>query len=167
MKIEITYPKTKKDKMIRKIKIHNRDLWSLDTNLAYIIHKSLVKFRKFQGQDGIGYPASFSTQIGKEEFSQEQEDIDVLTWIQCVDKMIYSFKAIIDDEILSPEHVKNFNNENEEARKRSGFDNYLDFLNSEACHVIFEKYKNLIEEHENNIKEGLELFSKHFRSLYI
>lgn len=168
MKIEIKYPKTKKDKMIRKIKIHNRDLWSLEDNLAHIIYKCLVKFRKYQGLEGHGYPAAFNTQMGSENWSEEQEEKDVQAWIDSLDKMIYAFESIIKDRFMDDEHEKEFDKERQvihDTYKKEKRDR-LDAFNSDEMSVVYKKYQPSIEKQKERVQEGLDLFAKHFQSLW-
>jgi hypothetical protein len=97
-----------------KVEIADHDLWNLDFTLAKVIHPALIKFR-----------------------SQLHSCPSTLTfdeWKDYLDKMIWSFEQIVNDEPDEPDITK----DNE---------TYL------AYH--------------DRIQEGLNLFSKYFRNLWI
>lgn len=71
------------DENITYVKVSARDLWSVDSTIAKIVHPLLVEYRA----NPMGYPAT----ITDEE------------WIVILDKMIYSMKSLVDDAFYSAE----------------------------------------------------------------
>lgn len=88
--MKVNIGKYKKDGSPRKTKItiDKWDVWSLDSTLAKIIHPSLVEFKK----NIHSYPPEF-------------ENIE--EWKNVINKMIFSFKAIKNDD------KRLYNNKNE------------------------------------------------------
>ena len=128
MKINIGEPK--KDKSADTIHIDNFDCWSLDYTLARIIHPALILLKETKHgypelwEDGMVTHHNWDRQL---HFDFIDEDIEtnylIDKWNGILDKMIYSFGKIMEDDY---------------------FDN---------------------EEWER-IQEGLDLFSKHYTSLW-
>ena len=128
MKINIGEPK--KDKSADTIHIDNFDCWSLDYTLARIIHPALIRLKETKHgypelwEDGMVTHHNWDRQL---HFDFIDEDIEtnylIDKWNGILDKMIYSFGKIMEDDY---------------------FDN---------------------EEWER-IQEGLDLFSKHYTSLW-
>lgn len=164
MQITITYkPYTK-----RTIKISSRDLWSLDVNLAAIILASLKKYRKTQGKDYVGYPSAFCTQIGSDNWSKEQEKADVARWLHALDTMIYAFDSIVADRIVLASHEKEYKAEYNKlytAHKKSKSDEF--WWQTPESAAFWKKWESCRQQHEAQVKTGLQLFAEHFRSLYL
>ncbi len=128
MKINILEPR--KDKSADTIHIDNFDCWSLDYTLARIIHPALIRLKETKHgypelwEDGMVTHHNWDRQL---HFDFIDEDIEstylIDKWNGILDKMIYSFGKIMEDDY---------------------FDN---------------------EEWER-IQEGLDLFSKHYTSLW-
>ena len=128
MKINIGEPK--EDKSADTIHIDNFDCWSLDYTLARIIHPALIRLKETKHgypelwEDGMVTHHNWDRQL---HFDFIDEDIEtnylIDKWNGVLDKMIYSFGKIMEDDY---------------------FDN---------------------EEWER-IQDGLDLFSKHYSSLW-
>ncbi len=128
MKINIGEPK--KDKSADTIHIDNFDCWSLDYTLARIIHPALIRLKETKHgypelwEDGMVTHHNWDRQL---HFDFIDEDIEtnylIDKWNGVLDKMIYSFGKIMEDDYF----------DNEEWEK---------------------------------IQEGLDLFSKHYTSLW-
>jgi len=128
VKINILEPR--KDKSADTIHIDNFDCWSLDYTLARIIHPALIRLKETKHgypelwEDGMVTHHNWDRQL---HFDFIDEDIEstylIDKWNGILDKMIYSFGKIMEDDY---------------------FDN---------------------EEWER-IQEGLDLFSKHYTSLW-
>ena len=128
MKINIGEPK--KDKSADTIHIDNFDCWSLDYTLARIIHPALIRLKETKHgypelwEDGMVTHHNWDRQL---HFDFIDEDIEtnylIDKWNRVMDKMIYSFGKIMED-------------------------NYFD------------------NEEWERIQEGLDLFSKHYTSLW-
>lgn len=163
MNITITY----NDKIKRHITIHNRDLVSLSDHLAHIIYKALVKYRKTQGKEGVGYPASFCTQMGTEEFSKEQEQKDIQAWLDALDAMIYAFESMIKEYYVPKEYVKAYERElNSIWRSYKKKGDRLGALNSPEMDAFYSKWTPYFEQQKAAVHKGLALFGEHFQSLY-
>ena len=128
MKINIGEPK--KDKSADTIHIDNFDCWSLDYTLARIIHPALIRLKETKHgypelwEDGMVTHHNWDRQL---HFDFIDEDIEsnylIDKWNGILDKMIYSFGKIMEDDYF----------DNEEWEK---------------------------------IQEGLDLFAKHYTSLW-
>ena len=128
MKINIGEPK--KDKSADTIHIDNFDCWSLDYTLARIIHPALIRLKETKHgypelwEDGMVTHHNWDRQL---HFDFIDEDIEtnylIDKWNGVLDKMIYSFGKIMEDDYF----------DNEEWERRP---------------------------------EGLDLFSKHYTSLW-
>ena len=128
MKINILEPR--KDNSADTIHIDDYDCWSLDYTLARIIHRALIRLKETKHgypelwEDGMVTHHNWDRQL---HFDFIDEDIEtnylIDKWNGVLDKMIYSFGKIMEDDYF----------DNEEWEK---------------------------------IQEGLDLFSKHYTSLW-
>ena len=128
MKINILEPR--KDNSADTIHIDDYDCWSLDYTLARIIHPALIRLKETKHgypelwEDGMVTHHNWDRQL---HFDFIDEDIEsnylIDKWNGILDKMIYSFGKIMEDDYF----------DNEEWEK---------------------------------IQEGLDLFSKHYTSLW-
>lgn len=125
------------------------ELWSLDRTIAKYVLPRLIEFKKVAN----GYPANFDN----------FED-----WIDVIDKMIYSFDHIINQEKYD-----------EELEKELGIDwvGYFDEKklpdgNYELIHgenyneELMTTYRRMQEEESIRIQDGLDLFGKYFLNLW-
>lgn len=131
------------DKREVSVELHDYDTWSMDVTLALIIHPLLIKFKAdLTGcpSELIDYPIDGVIAFPYTEPDKTEEDDSVdkamVKWKEILDKMIWSFGEIVNNEENEPPYVKG--NFDKEA--------YL------AYH--------------NRLQEGLDLFGKHFRSLW-
>lgn len=126
MKVNIgKYKQDHTKKRTIKVQIEEWDTWSLDHTLALIIHPALVKYK--EDSLGTGHPCGLAPSKNKTNPCKNCKCEKV--WHENLDKMIWSFKQLIDDEITS---------------------------------VKVKDYKA----YQEKIQEGLDLFSKYFRSLW-
>lgn len=125
------------------------ELWSLDRTIAKYALPRLIEFKKVVN----GYPP-------------ECENIN--DWISIIDKMIYSF-----------DHIVNQEKYDEELEKELGIDwvGYFDEKklpdgNYELIHgknyneELMDTYHRVKEEESIRIQDGLELFGKYFLNLW-
>lgn len=82
-----------------KVKIDKYDIWDTDITLAYIIHPILVKLKKAQ----TGYPSEFAEELGGGGW---------LGWEAILNKMIWSFAAVIEGD-KGTDYINNSFNESE------------------------------------------------------
>ena len=115
------------------VHIDNFDVWNLDHTLSCIIHPALIRLKETkQGypelwEDGMVQHHNWTRQLHF-DFIDEEVETKYLTdkWNTIMDKMIYSFGAIMNDDFLY-------------------------------------KYD---QDEWNRIQEGLDLFAKHYTSLW-
>lgn len=148
-----------KDKYIEKLAKYKRqriergfddtELWSLDRTIAKYVLPRLIEFKNVTN----GYPAGFE---------------NMLDWIAVIDKMIYSF-----------DHIVNQEKYDEELEKELGIDwvGYFDEKklpdgNYELIHgenyneELMNTYHRVKEEESIRIQDGLDLFGKYFLNLW-
>lgn len=144
---------SKKQRTI-KIKIDKYDLWALDHTLALIILPALMDFRNSKR-----YGVPVDTDLAFIPIRNEDEDAQMATWNEMLDKMIWSFQQIINEENIEDDFwIQKPNFEGCDT----GAD-YIDRLNKgTGGKYDFEARKK----HDERIQEGLDLFGKHFRNLW-
>lgn len=158
------------------IRIDRHDTYSMDHTLALIILPMLVQLRNTKH----GIPHEFAEVGGEDYNSQESFDFYKESqnesfskgcdrWDEVLDKMIWSFEQIIDDDYDSKYHHGEVEFEWKELDEKihnpiTGKD--------ETAHEMINKNKNHWydyighKEHETRIQEGLDLFGKYFRNLW-
>lgn len=143
-----------KRKRISYIKIDKHDTWSLDNTLAMIILPALKQFKEtFHSYPILDFKEG-------EDYDSESEDIDSINekrWNDVLDKMIWSFEQILDDNNDEQFYtVKGELNDDSELFK-DGTINW-------KVKPVFdtEAYKK----HNAKIQEGLELFGRYYRNLW-
>lgn len=176
MKVKIgPYPNGNRKRKVD-VQIDRYDTYGMDHTLALIILPMLVQLRNTKH----GIPHEFA-QVGGEDYDS-QESFDFYKesvnesfnkgcdrWDEVLDKMIWSFQQLIDDDYDSKYHHGDIDFEFRELDEKihnplSGKD--------EVAHEMINRNKNHWYDHighhahEARIQEGLELFGKHFRSLW-
>jgi hypothetical protein len=177
MKVKIgRYPKGDTERRIS-IDIERFDTYSVDHTLAYIIMPLLVQLKHTKH----GIPNEFAEVGGADYDSQESFDFYKEThndsfdegckrWDEVLDKMIWSFQQLIDDDY--------------EAKYRHG-DSEFDWVKTdkqypnpvtgklEDTFQMVDKFPEQhwtdyegMRKHEERIQEGLELFGKYYRNLW-
>lgn len=177
MKVKIgRYPKGDTERRIS-IDIERFDTYSVDHTLAYIIMPLLVQLKHTKH----GIPTEFAEVGGADYDSQESFDFYKEThndsfdegckrWDEVLDKMIWSFQQLIDDDY--------------EAKYRHG-DSEFDWVKTdkqypnpvtgklEDTFQMVDKFPEQhwtdyegMRKHEERIQEGLELFGKYYRNLW-
>jgi len=176
MKINIgPYPNGNKKRKID-VQIDKYDTYSMDNTLALIILPMLVQLRNTKH----GIPHEFA-EVGGEDYNQ-QDSFDFYKetyndsfekgcdrWDEVLDKMIWSFTQIIDDDYDTVYHHGEVEFEWKDSEEKirnplTGKDESLkEMVNTNKNHWYdYVGHKT----HEARIQEGLELFGKHFRSLW-
>lgn len=117
------------------------DLYNLDITLARIIHTYLVAFRDME-RHGVIY---------------EQDGEDKTDWL--LEELIWTFETI-SNENTTPE-IEELSNEIYGVNV--GTDYRLKTLRD---HPKYSLYAGMLRRNEKRISNGLELFSKYFRSLW-
>jgi hypothetical protein len=177
MKIKIgAYPKKGNRKKID-IKIDGYDCWNLDNTLAHIIYPALIHLRLHKH----GVPAEF-VDVGGEDWSQ-QESFDFYKeshdeawtagakrWEEALDKMIWSFEQLcLVDYNEKYHHGKS---EYDWVKSDKTFANPITGKVEETFRMVDKNPDEHFFDteglrlHEERIQEGLDLFGKHYRSLW-
>lgn len=164
----------------RKVRVHidSYDAWSMDHTLSYIILPLLVHLQEHKH----GIPNEFA-QVGGEDWSDqlcfdfysdthnEAFDLGCEKWDQVLDKMIWSFKQLVEDEYSEKYH-------HGDSGKLSFEKTTETMVNpltgkSEEMYTSVREYPDRsfydaegAQLHEQRIQEGLDLFGKYFRSLW-
>lgn len=153
------------------------DIYSFDHTLAYIILPGLLMIKESK----VGVPSQFAT-VGGEEYDQqlsfdfyketanEMFEVGCKRWEEVLDKMIWSFQQIVEDNYNDKYHYGEPDYGFEESDEQAV--NPLTNKNEKLYTMIDknpdEHWFDLegLTEHQNRIQEGLELFGKHYLSLW-
>ena len=119
MKVNIGRYKKNSSARTEKVQIDKWDTWSLDHTLALIIHPALVQIKEQNTGHPCGIapasePPTDETPCGNCGCEKE--------WNGILDKMIWSFKQVLDDDILSfsPEEYHEYNKKVQEGLELFG-----------------------------------------------
>jgi hypothetical protein len=187
MKVSIEYTKDGKDKV--SISIEGGDLWDGDVTLARIIFPFLKKYRKlYERKHGtIGYPAAFAPDPFKPEGPDNPDRFQ--DWLICLEKLIYSFEWIAKHKdsdgpaakeyykerakLLKPyrKELKRLSIEDDkrfkEAKPHTALESLAWNRRSEITEPLLLEYIKKFEEHRKKLQEGIDLFAKYFRHLWL
>ena len=157
------------------VQIDKWDTYSMDHTAALIILPLLLQLRNSKN----GVPSEFITRVGGDtdnnycfDFIKDDEpqvfDALCLKWEEVLDKMIWSFQQILDD---------NYDNKYHHGKMDIGW-KPVQRINP-VTGVMEEMYEMVDQNpnghwydyvghmlHEDRIQEGLELFGKYYRSLW-
>lgn len=161
----------------RKIDVHidDYDTWSVNHTLALIIVPLLKSMKgKKQGipvefvndkdkeYGGCGYPEQLELFDDLDEFYKGESERQ---WNNTLDHMIWAFEQILDDQVLderddfyipmTPEEIAE-----REARYEEADLSPFKFNDNMKLDIF------AYQEYNDQIQEGLDLFAKHFRSLW-
>ena len=160
------------------VQIESFDTWNLDHTLALVILPALLQLK----QEKHGVPSEFADVGGEDyveqasfDFYSETKDeafeIGLKRWDVVLDKMIWSFQQLVLEDYTE----KYFHGRRDFSFEKSSTSTYINPLTgkTEPAYGLVDKnpgqhwvdYAGL-QEHERRIQEGLELFGKHFRSLW-
>ena len=157
MKVDIGKYRNSGDDRDRKInvKIQDFDLWNLDHTLALIIHPALIRLRDSKS----GIPGQF---VINEDGTERDHDDAYADWVAALDEMIFAFGEVVngnegEEEFWSELPELDFSEHEEDIGKttrplRWVSDGKLD----EDGHNTYRK----------RIDDGIELFAKHYLSLW-
>lgn len=159
------------------IKIDNYDTWGLDNTLALIIFPALLQLK----EQKHGVPAEFVNDVAEDyndqmvfDFMREDKDAvfqqGIDKWNEILDKMLWSFQQLIDDDHDSKYHhgKRDYDwvvSDHKFTNPTTGLD--------EDCYEMLDKnpdghwYDAVGHRlHNERIQEGLELFGRFFRDLW-
>lgn len=177
MKVKIgKYPKKGERKI--SVQIDYWDTYSLDHTLAKIIYPALLQLKATKH----GVPGEFVNDVGGEDYSDQTSfdfykdthneafDKACENWDKVLDKMIWSFQQIAEDNYDDKYHHGTPEYDWKESDKL-----YPNPVTGkmEATYQMIDKnpdehwYDHVGHKlHEERIQEGLELFGKYYRSLW-
>jgi len=178
MKVNIgKYVKRRNSRKI-KIQIDPWDTWNLDNTLARIIYPALLQLKA----EKHGVPGQFVDEVGGEDYASQDSfdfykethkeawDQAALKWDEVLDKMIWSFQQLAEADYDSQYH--HGTPKYDWVKTDKTFPNPITGK-MEATYQMVDKnpdehwYDHVGHQlHEERIQEGLELFGKHFRSLW-
>ena len=137
---------------------NDSDIWNLDHTIAIFVIPRLKKLKEKTN----GYPGSL-------EINESDYEEGMIQWKQILDKMIYAFEGIAFR--LDKIEIKSAGGKLEIVNDKSS-DKYstLEYVGTKEQKELHEqymnKYKKDSEEEQKKIEEGLQLFTKHFQSLW-
>lgn len=159
------------------IEIDRHDTYSMDHTLAMIILPMLVQLKNTKH----GVPSDL-VEVGGEDYT-DQDSFDfykeshsesfnkaVERWDEILDKMIWSFQQLVDDSYSSKYHHGNFDYDWDKTSEK--FYNPITKQQEEVTQLVDKNPKGHWYDmqgeimHNERIKEGLDLFGKHYRSLW-
>lgn len=160
------------------IRIDDSDVFSLDHTLAYIILPSLILLKECKS----GVPGEFAT-VGGEDYDQQysfdfySENVNELfdehatkRWEDILDKMIWSFQQMLDDDWENQYYYGKTDYQTKEADETC-----LNPITNKVVKVYTWEDMNPnghwtdfegLRIHGERIQEGLELFGKYLRHLW-
>jgi len=156
MKVNIGKFKKNDNPRTIKIQIDPWDTWNVDSTLSIIIEPMLIQFKESKG----GYPCKDYNEC--ESCSCEKD------WDEILDKMIFAFHSLNTDW-ESQHHSGNFDDISIPVDTQGNVVDEKDAVFFKVEHGpnhthVFDKEGYF--DHDRKIQEGLELFGKHFRSLW-
>jgi len=177
MKINIgKYPKGDTARRVN-VAIERFDTWSADHTMAYIILPLLIQLKEskqgvpheFADVGGADYEMQDSFDFYKETHNECFEK-GVERWNDVLDKMIWSFQQLVDDDY--EEKYRHGNAEYDWVKSDKTHPNPTNGK-PEPTYQMIEKnptehwtdYEGL-RLHEERIQEGLDLFGKYYRNLW-
>ena len=135
------------------VRIDNWDIWNTDQTLAYIIHPLLVQL-KHQKQGSPWVDLEDVPEHLRSETAEDNDELLHARWDWVLDEMIWSFE----------QHTKDW-----ESEYYSGD---IDFTLQDGEFVTgpkdtFKVDRDGIQLHEERMANGLRLFAKYYRGLWI
>lgn len=142
------------------VEIEKHDLWSLDHTLSLIIAPALKKFKEASIE--TGHPC-----FGNPVENTCSNCTCSTQWVEILDKMIFAFDSLNSDyqeQYYSGEVDMQFTNVDRDGNETpDGEFRRMDKGPNDTFKVDSEG----LELHEKKIQEGLELFGKYFRNLWV
>jgi hypothetical protein len=171
MKVNIgKYPKHTGRKF--DIKIEKFDTWSLDSTLALIILPALIQLK--QAKKGVPsifinrYPHDHTYNQCEFEFMDEYNDDDLTIpekkWNDVLDKMIWSFQQLCNDDIDRKYHHGIAKHKLIPGVDPTTNDKTYQVVDLNPNDHFYDDVGYTL--HEERINQGLELFGKHLRDLW-
>ena len=177
MKVKLGKYPSGHTKRVIDVHIDPYDTWGLDHTLATIILPALIQLKHHKH----GVPGEFCGGVGTDmyrnycfDFIKEDEntvfDAKCKNWDDILDKMIWSFQQIVCDDYDEKYHhgTPNYSFEKSEytyTNPTTGkVENTYQLIDKNPDEHWYDMVGHML--HEERIQEGLELFGKHYRSLW-
>ena len=125
------------------LRLSHKEVWNLNEHLAKCIYDGLLQFKN---SERVSYPSDLSSN----------------TWEEYLDKMIFSFKEISTFYKNDPYEIYFRENLKKEFSDFEVDENDCLIDNIEIPDYVFENSKK----YKENVKEGLNLFSKYYMDLW-
>jgi hypothetical protein len=146
------------------IRIDKYDTWGMDHTLAMIIVPMLKQLR----DTTHGYPAQFCyedqnfgpQQIFKGEGFEFPDD-GFEQWKETLNKMIWSFEQVLDDDWEDQYRTGELDWSFEECEDKPGYSRMVDGPN----HTLVTDWDG-IQKHRERMQEGFDLFAKYYEGLW-
>ena len=170
------YPKGNLDRHIS-VEIERHDTFSMDHTLAYIILPLLIQLKETK----MGVPHEFAD-VGGADYEQQDSfdfykethnecfDISCERWNDILDKMIWSFQQLVEDDY--EEKYRHGKSEFDWVKTDKTFPNPISGKVEDTYQMVdknpeehWTDYEGM-RKHEERIQEGLDLFGKYFRNLW-
>lgn len=160
------------------VQIERHDTWSLDHTLAIIIYPALIQLKATKH----GVPSGLVDDVGGEDWSQqecfdfykethnESWEIAAKRWDEILDKMIWSFQQLAEDDYSKFYH--HGKGEYDWLKTDKLYPNPITGKDEATWQMVDKNpnehwYDHVGHQlHETRIQEGLELFGKYYRSLW-
>jgi hypothetical protein len=139
---------------------NKKDTWDLTYVLSPVLAEGLKKFKEvISDPDCVaGCPSVFIESADKYNTTDEELEIGIAKYHEALDKMIYAFS---DEEPKIPDDAIKI--EFEDIEDKEGFSRVnITHPNQKS----YDDYLQQEEEHNEKVKEGLELFGKHYNTLW-
>lgn len=177
MKVNIgKYPKTKPQRV--SVEIERHDTWNMAYTLAYVIYPMLLKLR----EEKVGVPSVLTEDVGGEDYVAQSSfdfykessnaafEVACKRWDDILDKMIWSFGQLIEDDWESQYHHGHA--EYDWVKSDKLYPNPISGV-MEATYQMVDKNPDEHwfdsvghQEHAKRIQEGFDLFGKYYQNLW-
>lgn len=148
-----------------KVQIDKYDTWSVDHTLALIIVPMLKQLK----ETTHGYPAALCTEDqhhGDQQYFEGDgfefpEDDGMKRWEETLDKMIWAFEQVLDDDWKDQYRTGEADFMFVECEDQPGYST----MEYGPNHTLVTDYDG-IRAHEARMQEGFDLFAKYYRNLW-
>ncbi len=187
MKVSIIYKDNEKDKV--NVTVTYDDLWDGDVTLARVIYPFLKKYRKMYDRRKwyMGHPMDFASDPTKPDGPDNPDRFN--EWLECLDKMVYSFEWIAKKRDWDGPEQKAFFKECDrllklhkkelealsildkerfaKAKKSTSLSSLKWDRRFEILQPVHETFWPKFDAHRQKIQEGIDLFAKYFGSFWL
>lgn len=153
-----------KKKRTIKVKVHDYDVWSADSTLAYVIHPVLVKLKETKHGspfiDDEDVPEELRSTSVPPANDGETDDNFHKRWDYVLDEMIFAFQNVNED----------YEDQFWKRQPKIDFKQYPEDEGQSSVPVRFLDHGELdregLKKFEDRMQNGFRLFGKYFRALW-